>query len=165
MFLLLCFVGGECIQYNIRNNCPTTIWPATQTSKYPEPSTSGFELPPGASQIVEGDQRWVGRMWARTRCSNKRGYFSCRTGDCGGGSIACNGAAPDPPATTVDFSIGIRPKDSYSISSVHGFNLPVSVTPQGVGCPKLTCYANGACPTGRTFTCPTGRHYKVTFCP
>ncbi|XXG85393.1 hypothetical protein AAC387_Pa11g0478 [Persea americana] len=100
-------------------------------------------------------------MWGRTRCStDASGKFSCVTGDCGG-QVPCNGAGGATPATLVEFTLGTGGnQDYYDTSLVDGFNLPMSITPQGgtgdcrgSGCPADV---NAICPSELRLTAPDG---------
>lgn len=78
---------------------------------------------------------------------------NCLTGDCGGGSIECKGAAGESPATLVEFSLAKDGKDFYDISLVDGFNILASITTQGSSsrirpCLSVNCRAdvNKDCP-------------------
>lgn len=55
----------------------------------------------------------------------------CGTADCGSDQVACNGAGAVPPATLAEFTLVPDGQDVYDISNVDGFNLPVSITPDG----------------------------------
>ena len=78
----------------VSNNCGEIIYPGIVTQGGTGPSSSGFQLTPGAnkSQTVSAD--WQGRVWGRTNCSfnaegtAQGGGVACGTGDCGG-TIAC----------------------------------------------------------------------------
>lgn len=48
---------------------------------------------------------WKGRFWARTGCSNNGGKFTCSTGDCDIGQVACNGKSEATPTTLVEIFI------------------------------------------------------------
>jgi hypothetical protein len=146
--------GANAATVTIKNNCPRTIWPATLTGdQKPQLSTTGFELLPGQSRSVDIPSPWSGRFWARTRCTTDQasGRFSCPTGDCGTGRVTCDGKSGAPPATLVE--IFVAPdggQDFYDVSNVDGFNVPVSISPQGgTGeCKSSTCPVNinAACP-------------------
>ncbi|KAI5318194.1 hypothetical protein L3X38_037902 [Prunus dulcis] len=59
--------------------------------------------------------------------------------------VKCNGAGAIPPATLAEFNIPAGGgQDFYDVSLVDGFNLPMSVTPQGGtgDCNTATCPAN-----------------------
>ncbi|KMS99929.1 hypothetical protein BVRB_1g017740 [Beta vulgaris subsp. vulgaris] len=109
-------------------------------------SSTGFELGNGATLSLDVPTHWSGRFWARTLChSDPTGNFRCMTGDCGSGEISCNGKGGAPPATLAEFTLaGNMNKDFYDISLVDGFNLPLSVVPQGgtTDCPSTSCTAN-----------------------
>lgn len=142
------FAGVHSAVFTITNNCPYSIAPATLTGSGASIST-GFELAPHASKAINMPAPWSGRVWARFQCSNDGGRFSCKSGDCGSGQVECNGAGAIPPATLAEFTLSdASGKDFYDVSLVDGFNLPVSVVPQG-GCPTTNCPANinGQCPS------------------
>ncbi|KAI7738337.1 hypothetical protein M8C21_005370 [Ambrosia artemisiifolia] len=133
--------------FTIKNNCPFNIAPGTLTGSGAAVST-GFELAPHASSAINMPTPWSGRVWARFQCSNDGGKFSCKSGDCGSGQVECNGAGATPPATLAEFTLSdASGKDFYDVSLVDGFNLPISVVPQG-GCPVTDCPVdiNAKCP-------------------
>ncbi|KAL4573244.1 hypothetical protein LXL04_020043 [Taraxacum kok-saghyz] len=151
LFLAIGFIYGvRSTVFTIRNNCPYTIAPATLTSTGPS-VTTGFELASGSSTSINLPARWSGRVWARFQCSNNGGRYRCNSGDCGSGQVTCNGAGAIPPATLVEFTLADpnSNKDFYDVSLVDGFNLPVSVIPQGGGCPSTNCPVdiNAQCPS------------------
>lgn len=93
-----------------------------------------------------------GRFWARTGCSNNNGKFSCATGDCASGQVECNGAGGNPPVTLIELMVAENGgQDNYDVSNVDGFNVPVSLTPQGGSgdCKPSSCPANinAVCPS------------------
>ncbi|OMO81827.1 Thaumatin [Corchorus capsularis] len=131
----------------IKNNCPYTIWPATQTGGgKPQLGKTGFSLASHGKNSINVPATWSGRVWARTGCSTNSGRFVCATADCGSGQVACHGRGGAPPATLAEFTLeGKGGHDTYDISNVDGFNLPLSITPQGGSGPKCTrisCSAN-----------------------
>ncbi|XVF76349.1 hypothetical protein PTKIN_Ptkin13bG0259500 [Pterospermum kingtungense] len=131
--------------FTVNNNCPFTVWPGVLTGTGPTPSTTGFELASGASTTLNAGASWSGRIWGRTKCTNVNGRFQCETGDCGSGQVPCNGAGGNPPVSLAEFTVEapINGKDFYDVSLVDGFNLPVSIVPQGgLGCKPLTCSGN-----------------------
>ncbi|MBA0596777.1 hypothetical protein Gorai_013586, partial [Gossypium raimondii] len=84
-------------------------------------------------------------------CADTSGKFQCATADCGSGQITCNGAGAIPPASLIEFTLAASGgQDFYDVSLVDGFNLPLSVIPQGgsAGCGATGCPANvnAACP-------------------
>ncbi|OMO73715.1 Thaumatin [Corchorus olitorius] len=166
--LALLISGAHMATINIKNNCPYTIWPGTHTGGGDGPNT-GFELASQASNSIDVPATWTaGRIWARTGCSSNSGSFSCATGDCGQ-QVACNGATGVPPATLAEFTLGDpnnAGQDTYDVSNVDGFNLPLSITPQGGSGPTCTptscekdinavCWADLAVkgPDGATIAC------------
>ncbi|XP_062003560.1 thaumatin-like protein 1b [Rosa rugosa] len=151
--LVIFFAGAHAATITFTNNCPYTVWPGTLTSnQQPQLSTTGFELAQGAKKDVTTPVPWNGRFWARTRCSTAAdGKFSCATADCGSGQVTCNGNGAVPPATLVEINIAADGgQDFYDVSLVDGFNLPMSVAPQGGtgDCKPSSCPAdvNAVCP-------------------
>ncbi|KAJ1288384.1 hypothetical protein BS78_02G085800 [Paspalum vaginatum] len=142
------------VKFTFRNRCAEPVWPATLTSSGPAFPTTGFALAPGASLSFPGvGATWSGRVWGRYRCattdsSGSGARFSCASGDCGTGQVACSGAGGSPPATLAEFTLGgAGGKDFYDVSNVDGFNLPVEIAP-GARCPSASCPAdiNRVCP-------------------
>ncbi|MQM15655.1 hypothetical protein Taro_048601 [Colocasia esculenta] len=136
--------------FNVKNNCPFTVWPATLGT--PPLPQSGFELQAGAATSLEAPPHFSGRIWGRSFCStDSSGRFSCLSGDCGSGEVACKGAGGVPPATLVELTLdGDGGKDFYDVSNVDGFNIPVAVAPQGgsgqCGAPSCPVDVNSRCP-------------------
>jgi hypothetical protein len=65
--------------------------------------------------------------------------------------VECNGAGAIPPATLIEITVASDGgQDFYDVSNVDGFNVPMSVTPQGGSgdCATSTCPANinSVCP-------------------
>ncbi|KAM1166233.1 hypothetical protein PS1_025871 [Malus domestica] len=150
---ILFFSGARAAKITFTNNCPNTVWPGTLTGdQKPQLSLTGFELASKANRSVDAPSPWSGRFWGRTRCStDAAGKFSCETADCGSGQVACNGTSAAPPATVVEIKISEKwGQDLYDVTLVDGFNLPISVAPQGgtSECMASTCDANvnAACP-------------------
>jgi hypothetical protein len=153
--------------FHFHNNCPETVWPAALSSAGRPPfPTTGFALPPGASLSVAGvTATWSGRVWGRHRCATGGGRFSCESGDCGTGQVACNGAGGAPPATLAEFTLGGGGggagalSDFYDVSNVDGFNLPVEVRPELLerrqeGAAAALCRTT-ACPADINRVCPS----------
>ncbi|KAH6835227.1 Pathogenesis-related thaumatin superfamily protein [Perilla frutescens var. hirtella] len=132
----------------IVNNCTHHIWPAfLGNTGQPPLHDGGFHLHRGHHAVVEAPKWWSGRMWARQGCHfNETGKGWCQTGDCDG-QLRCMGAGEKPPATVIELTLGTHasPTHFYDVSVVDGFNLPVSVVPEGgptAGCRVAACAAN-----------------------
>ncbi|GKV40870.1 hypothetical protein SLEP1_g48468 [Rubroshorea leprosula] len=154
--LVILFSGIHSATLTVKNNCPYTIWPATQTGGgAAQLSNTGFELVSQNSATLDTPASWSsGKLWARTQCSSdSSGRFTCATADCGSGQVECNGAGEVPPASLAEFTLGSADgTDTYDISLVNGFNLPVSITPQGgsgQNCTTTNCGVdiNAECPS------------------
>ncbi|CBI30176.3 hypothetical protein VitviT2T_012665 [Vitis vinifera] len=147
------FVWVHSATFTFKNQCPYTVWPATLTGAGSQLSSTGFELASGASSSLDVPAPWSGRFWARTLCStDSTGKFACATADCASNQVSCNGAGAIPPASLIELTIAPNGgQDFYDVSLVDGFNLPLSVTPQGGSgdCNTTSCPANvnSACPS------------------
>ncbi|XP_062025678.1 thaumatin-like protein [Rosa rugosa] len=137
--------------FNIRNNCPFTVWAAA--------------VPGGGRQLGNG-QTWIlnvnagtkgARIWARTNCNfDGAGRGRCQTGDCGG-LLQCQGYG-QPPNTLAEYALNqYNNLDFFDISLVDGFNplakflvvVPMDFSPTSNGCTrgiKCTADINGQCP-------------------
>ncbi|CAL5079901.1 unnamed protein product [Urochloa decumbens] len=155
---LLSSHGATAVTFTFRNNCPETVWPATLTSSGPAFPTTGFALAPGASASFGVGGTWSGRVWGRYRCTTSGARFSCASGDCGSGQVACRGNGGAPPATLAEFTLGGGAMDFYDISNVDGFNLPMGIAPAGGRCQRASCAAdiNAACPPELAVKAPGG---------
>ncbi|GLT89850.1 hypothetical protein SLE2022_078140 [Rubroshorea leprosula] len=163
--LVILFSGIHSATLTVKNNCPYTIWPATQTGGgAAQLSNTGFELASQASVSLDTPAPWnSGRLWARTQCSSdSSGRFTCATADCGSGQVACNGAVGALPASLSEFTLASNGgQDFYDVSLVDGFNLPVSITPQGgsgENCTTTSCGVNinANCPSDLVITGSNG---------
>ncbi|WCJ34434.1 Pathogenesis-related thaumatin superfamily protein [Euphorbia peplus] len=145
------FNGVYSASITFTNKCPYTVWPATLTGGgKPQLSTTGFELATGATQSVDVPAPFTGRFWGRSQCStDSSGKFTCRTGDCASGQVACNGAGGIPPVTLIEFTLAANAgQDFYDVSLVDGFNVPASVSPSIGTCKSARCSGNvnSVCP-------------------
>ncbi|KAL5079048.1 hypothetical protein RYX36_007469 [Vicia faba] len=142
----------------IINQCNYTVWPASS----PSPGTAGnsgnathtgFILKPGENSTITTSDKWSGRVWGRTLCTtdSATGNFSCVTGDCGSGKIACDNSGSGP-LTLAEFSLnGSNNKDYYDVSLVDGYNVPMNIVPLNS---SGKCNITG-CPTDLNAVCPT----------
>ncbi|KAM7265467.1 hypothetical protein ACFE04_003150 [Oxalis oulophora] len=146
------FSGVLSITITVTNNCQYTIWPATLVgANSAQLETTGFELGSKQSRSVNVPSPQAAiRFWGRRECSTTNGRFSCKTGDCGSGQVSCNGAGGAPPTSLAEFTLASQ--DFYDISLVDGFDLPITIAPQGgsgATCVPTSCTAdvNGGCPS------------------
>ncbi|KAK9906011.1 hypothetical protein M0R45_000136 [Rubus argutus] len=106
--------------------------------------------------------------------SDASGKFTCASGDCGSGQVACNGAGAIPPASLVELTLAANSgQDFYDVSLVDGFNVPIQLAPQGGSgeCTATSCAGNinSVCPAelvmkGRSTVAP-GDHGTPETCP
>ncbi|XP_057442124.1 G-type lectin S-receptor-like serine/threonine-protein kinase RLK1 isoform X2 [Lotus japonicus] len=150
---LLSLSGVISVTFTLVNKCNYTVWPAaTTTTSGGNLSTTGFVLNSGDSSTVTVPSDWSGRFWGRTLCSTDRttGNFSCITGDCGTGKVACGGNSGSPPATLAEFGLnGANNRDFFDVSLVDGYNLPLAIIPLRGNCSSSGCRAdlNAKCPS------------------
>ncbi|KAK6251259.1 hypothetical protein SCA6_005264 [Theobroma cacao] len=130
--------------FNIRNNCPYTVWAAAA---------------PGGGRQLDHGQVWDldvssgtggARIWARTNCQfDEAGQGKCQTGDCGG-LLQCQGYGL-PPNTLAEYTLNqFSGMDFFDISLVDGFNVPMEFSPTSSGCTRgIKCSSEivGQCPT------------------
>ncbi|XP_057984670.1 pathogenesis-related thaumatin-like protein 3.5 [Hevea brasiliensis] len=160
-FLLLVFISlsrGDARVITLKNRCNTTIWPGfratTFVSSHSEEWAGGFELKPGASANLQTPVIWIGYIWARYGCSfNPSGHGFCFSGDCGG-ELACSKEnSPVEPATFARLNMNdITGDDTYKLDVINGFNLPISIVPNGPDsslCETIECV-----PQDLSNTCP-----------
>ncbi|KAL0798984.1 hypothetical protein Bca101_054159 [Brassica carinata] len=156
MFLLvshLFILGVTSRNITIVNKCEFTVWPGIQTTSADYPfNISGFVLKKGERREIDPPSTWKGRIWGRSRCStNRTGSFSCQTGDCNSGEIQCLGNAGTPSLTLAKFNFNNShgQNDSYEVSTVQGYNLPLLIAPQNEQtCTSVECMVvtNKYCP-------------------
>ncbi|RCV45654.1 hypothetical protein SEVIR_9G475500v4 [Setaria viridis] len=147
---------GRAATFTFVNRCTGTVWPGIQSnagSSRLDPT--GFVLPPGTSRAVPAPSGWSGRVWARTGCAqDATGKMVCATGDCGSGSLECNGQNAATPATLAEFTLaGGAGDDFYDVSLVDGYNLPILIEPAGAATGATTCAAAG-CTADLNARCP-----------
>ncbi|KAM7523112.1 hypothetical protein LguiA_013014 [Lonicera macranthoides] len=145
-FATLFLFGVESATVTITNNCPYKIWPAAATGNGgAQPSKTGFELDQGVSSTIDVPAQWIaGRVWAQSQCTtDPTGKFTCPVADCGSGQVDCNGKTAAPPATLAEFTLVPNGQDTYDVSNVDGFNMPLSITPQGGAGDKCTTTSCG----------------------
>ncbi|RWS07233.1 Gly d Jun a 3-like protein [Dinothrombium tinctorium] len=136
--------------FEVINRCSFTVWMSSLGNwGKSTPANGGFELGRDQRANFTVDKGWVGRFWGRTDCKSGR----CSTGDCGKGRAGCQGAGGIPPATLVEMALDVDGvKDTYSISLIDGFNLPMEVKPiantfrytsnSNLDCKPAGCYRN-----------------------
>ncbi|KAF7138153.1 hypothetical protein RHSIM_Rhsim07G0092800 [Rhododendron simsii] len=146
LFLLLSlFTSTYAATFEIRNNCPYTIWAAAS---------------PGGGRCLDRGQSWtlnvaagtkMARIWGRTNCNfDASGRGRCQTGDCGG-VLQCM-AWGAPPNTLAEYALNqFGNLNFFDISLVDGFNIPMEFSPTrspSRKCRPLTYTANinGQCP-------------------
>ncbi|XP_062216212.1 thaumatin-like protein 1 [Phragmites australis] len=158
VLVLLCLFlrEGRAVTFTFVNRCTGTVWPGIQSNAgSPRLDPTGFALPPGTARAVPAPSGWSGRLWARTGCAqDATGKVVCATGDCGSGSLECNGLNAAPPATLAEFTLdGSGGNDFYDVSLVDGYNLPMLIEPAGGASGAMTCAAAG-CAADLNARCP-----------
>ncbi|CAO2831314.1 unnamed protein product [Amaranthus hypochondriacus] len=143
----------SCTTFTFVNNCDYKVWPGILAgASSPKLDSTGFELPQGGTQTFSAPAGWSGRFWGRTGCNfDSAGQGTCATGDCGSGTMQCNGNGATPPATLAEFTLnGSDGQDFYDVSLVDGYNIQMIVEASGGtgGCATTGCVAdlNRKCP-------------------
>lgn len=143
LLLPLIFTITHAATFDVRNNCPYTVWAAGV---------------PGGGKRLERGQSWSitanpgiarARIWGRTGCNfDANGRGRCKTGDCGG-LLECQ-AYGSPPNTLAEYALKqYADLDFIDISLVDGFNIPMEFSPSSGGCTrviKCTADIKGQCP-------------------
>ncbi|KAK0217521.1 thaumatin-like protein [Armillaria nabsnona] len=114
---------------------------------------TGWEAAAGSTVSFSVPDDWKsGRIWGRTDCdfSTNSGPTSCATGGCNGG-LKCDSHTGTgvPPASVAEWTLGgSSGSDSYDVSLVDGFNIPMAIT-NNAGC------STASCPTNLNTDCPS----------
>lgn len=97
----------------------------------------GFYLAPsGGAHTSNVIPFWQGAFWARTGCADNPenpGDFRCDIGTCvkagtaDKGQLECGGIQPKGPLTKGEFNFDEGGHDTYDVSLVDGFNVPISI--------------------------------------
>ncbi|KAK4338391.1 hypothetical protein RND71_042878 [Anisodus tanguticus] len=125
------FTHSEAAIFDIRNNCPYTVWAAS--------------VPVGGGQQLNAGQTWTinvpagtkqARIWARTGCNfDGSGQGRCQTGDCNG-LLQCQSFGV-PPNSLAEYALNqFNNLDFFDISLVDGFNVPMEFSPTSNGCTR-----------------------------
>lgn len=102
----------DSITINVKNSCKSSIQVNQLTNDAGNPKS--VSVAAGSSTTMSVPSNWGGRIWAREGCS---------------GSSDCH---PGAPASLAEFLMnGSGGKDYYDVSFVDGFNLPISISPNG----------------------------------
>ncbi|GKV41668.1 hypothetical protein SLEP1_g49168 [Rubroshorea leprosula] len=129
--------------FNIRNNCPYTVWAAAVPG-------GGRRLNRGETwQINVATGTTQARIWARTNCQfDGSGRGKCQTGDCQG-LLECK-AYGSPPNTLAEYALGqFNNLDFIDMSNIDGFNVPMEFSSNSPQCNRvIKCTADivGQCP-------------------
>ncbi|MFS7968241.1 putative Thaumatin family [Helianthus anomalus] len=155
--LISTFNSIQSTTFTLTNQCSYPVWTGLLSGAGTPPlPTTGFPLQPSQSNSISIPAGWSGRIWGRTLCStDSTGRFTCVTGDCGSGSVECNGGGAAPPATLAEFTLnGANGLDFYDVSLVDGYNLPMMILPQGDNCNVTGCFTdlNKNCPSDLRLT-------------
>uniref|UniRef100_A0A8R1I301 Thaumatin-like protein n=1 Tax=Caenorhabditis japonica TaxID=281687 RepID=A0A8R1I301_CAEJA len=145
LFVLMLVVAAESRTITIYNKCPFTVWPGIHGLG--NPAEGGFTLDGGEARIIDVNNSWSGRIWARTGCDAN---YNCETGFCKN-SEHCDGARGVPPVSLAEFSLnGYGGLDFYDVSMIDGYNLPVLIDPYG----GIECKRAGGCIKNIDDECP-----------
>ncbi|KAI7902688.1 thaumatin [Cokeromyces recurvatus] len=121
------------VTITVKNNCEYPIQ-VNQLTNNQGPNANSVSLAAGSSTPIHVPSNWGGRIWARKNCT---GQTDCQ---------------PGAPASLAELLLnGANNQDYYDVSFVDGFNLPISITPNGVSsnghnCGAPTCSSLPSCP-------------------
>ncbi|POY69908.1 hypothetical protein BMF94_7088 [Rhodotorula taiwanensis] len=153
LFAAACALATAQRQFVVVNNCKETLWPALTNQGDPSTRTysgiRGWEAPPGHVQQLSLPSNWNGRIWPRRHCQfDGTGRGSCLSGNCAGG-LNCGDNEGDFLSLGEWNLNSWGGLDFYDLSFVAGFNIPMSIAPDG--CQALTCSQdlNTICPDER----------------
>jgi len=143
--------GGQCFWIPpTPNNIPSDKTQTYLLAKYPGSGTptsnsitipdcsSNNPSPPAAclatsTNVNTSPKLWSGGFGGRTNCTFTGGKISCTTGDCGDDSTGMGGcslgAGFGAPVTQVEPTFLVKTPDSYDVTIINGFNVPMSFTP------------------------------------
>ncbi|OXB36198.1 hypothetical protein J007_04076 [Cryptococcus neoformans] len=133
-------------QMTVSNKCSSSIYVAvggkggalTTTGGAAQPA--GWKQAPGDFSFNVPDGWNNGRIWARTGCTLNGNTLDCVVGGCSGNTVKCSGTEYGKPgATLAEFTIDVNSMDSYDISIVDGYNLPMEITSSDSSCAKGSC--------------------------
>lgn len=100
----------------------TSGTPASNTITIPDYSSSNGSV-----------KLWSGGFAGRTGCTFTGNVISCNTGDCGDDGTGKGGCALGTgftaPVTQVEPTFLVKSPDSYDVTIINGFNVPMSFTP------------------------------------
>lgn len=92
------------------------------------------DLKPGAQMkhTTTVVANWQGAFWGRTGCSGTADDFTCTGGTCrsnvdGKGKLQCGGSGIAPPSTKGEINFDQGGFDTYDISIVDGFDVPMAI--------------------------------------
>jgi hypothetical protein len=135
------------------------VWPSSSTTRGKiniKTIKYGFKI--GDASTITAPLTWNGKLWGRTDCNGIQQNFSCATGDCGTGTMSCDGTQVISSATIAEFHAGDGGLHYYNVNGVEGFNIPLAVTPVSPSGEHLNCSSAGC----HTSMCPT---VELSFAP
>lgn len=111
------------------------------------PSSNSISIP-DKSAANGSTKVWSGGFGGRTGCTFTGSVISCATADCGddgSGSGACAlGTGFTAPATQVEPTFIVKTPDSYDVTIINGFNVPMSFTPDNISAGASSPYDCGS---------------------
>ncbi|KAH0883605.1 hypothetical protein HID58_059701, partial [Brassica napus] len=135
--------------FTIEDKCDYTVWPVASTL-----SSVGFSLSPtgfiprkGEAGVINAPPSWTGRFWAGHSAPPTQPEVSHAPQET---AVPEKSSAPDTDYLFPEFALdGATGKDSYDVSVVAGYNLPMQIVPLD----EKTCSSTG-CVMDLKVTCP-----------
>ncbi|KAI7870448.1 thaumatin [Spinellus fusiger] len=127
------------VTITVKNNCNYSAQVNQLTNDAPTQSNA-IQLSSGDSTDISVASTWGGRIWARKECTS---------------TTDCNASAP---ASLAEFLMsGANGSDYYDVSLVDGFNIPMSISPNGKSGSGYNC---GIPDCSSLPTCPPSSQIK-----
>lgn len=127
--------GGQCFWIPpTPNNVPSDKTQTYLLAGYTggTPSSNSITIPDN-SATNSSPKLWSGGFGGRTGCSFTGNVISCNTADCGDDGTGMGGCSLGQgfaaPATQVEPTFLVKTPDSYDVTIINGFNVPMSFTP------------------------------------
>ena len=142
--------GGQCFWIPpTPNTVPSDVTKTYLLSGYVsgEPASNSITIPDNSATNTS-PKLWSGGFGGRTGCTFTGSVISCTTGECGDDGTGKGGCALGQgfaaPVTQVEPTFLVKTPDSYDVTIINGFNVPMSFTPDNITAGASSPYDCGA---------------------